>query len=513
MQSPQRRPVIAGQGRRMDRAETWHTSAQDWCGPCVRRFRSIHPRIARVTGRPQRSQRLGDLCVIVSSALVILLSPFVAASSQQPETIVLAPVRAGLDPISLPQLDTLEAAVADHLRDARAAFEETPPNASPRDLADAYGAVGRVFHAYEFFDAADACYRNAAILRPSDSRWPHLRAYLLQQTGRFEDAVPLYLAARRAAPDDYAAAVHLGETYLGLGRIADAREQFDAMSMRYPAASNAGLGEIALRERRYKEAIAHLEAALARFPSATSLEYSLGMAYRGLGRMDEARAHLLRRGSGGVRVADPIVDELQTLARGERAFVMRGRQAYEAGQFQAAADAFRKAAAAAPADAIPHVNLAAALAQLGDANGAAAQLEIAVRLDPDDESALLNLSILLADRARYREALQHLDDSHRRFPDRAPTATTLARLLASSPDRSIRDGPRAFDVATTVYQREPSPAHGETVAIALAELGRCDEAEEWMRRAIGEADGGKDAPEAARLRREAGRYASRPCRP
>ena len=462
---------------------------------------------------PRRSPRLRDLCVISCCALTVFLSVFAAASSQEPETIVLAPVRAGLDPIAFPQLDTLEAAVADHLRGARATFEKTSPKASARDLADAYGSLGRVFHAYEFFDAADACYRNAAILRPSDSRWLHLRAYLLQQTGRFEDAVPLYLAARRAAPEDYAAAVHLGETYLGLGRIADAREQFETMAMRYPAASSAGLGEIALRERRYQDAIAHLEAALARFPSATSLEYSLGMAYRGLGRMDDARAHLQRGGTGGVRVADPIVDELQTLVRGERAFVMQGRRAYEAGQYQVAADAFRKAAVAAPADAIPHVNLAAALAQLGDANGAAEQLAIAVRLDPDDETTLLKLSILLADRERYREAVQHLDESHRRFPDRPATATTLARLLASSPDRSIRDGQRAFDVATMVYQREPSPAHGETVAIALAELGRCDEAVDWMRRAIDDADRAKDTAEAVRLRSEASKYAARPCRP
>jgi Flp pilus assembly protein TadD len=228
--------------------------------------------------------------------------------------------------------------------------------------------------------------------------------------------------------------------------------------------------------------------------------------------MEEARTHLQRRGPGSVRVADPIVDALQTLPRGERAFVMQGRRAFEAGQFQAAADAFRKAAAAAPDDATPHVNLAAALARLGDVNGAAEQLAIAVRLAPDDEPTLLNLSILLADRERYREAVQHLEESHRRFPDRAPTATTLARLLASSPDRSVRNGQRAFDLATAVYEREPSPAHGETVAMALAELGRCDEAADWMRRAIEEADR-TNAAEATRLRGEAGKYAARPCRP
>jgi hypothetical protein len=63
-----------------------------------------------------------------------------------------------------------------------------------------------------------------------------------------------------------------------------------------------------------------------------------------------------------------------------------------------------------------------------------------------------------------------------------------------------------------VYQREPSPVHGETVAMALAELGRCDEASDWMRRAIEDAERATDAAEAARLRGEAGNYAVRPCR-
>jgi tetratricopeptide (TPR) repeat protein len=237
------------------------------------------------------------------------------------------------------------------------------------------------------------------------------------------------------------------------------------------------------------------------------------MAYRGLGKLDEARAHLQRRGSVGVRVADPMVDDLQTLVRGERAFVLLGRRAYDAGQFQAAADAFRKAATAAPADATPHVNLALALAQLGDEKGAVEQFETAFRLDPADEATLLNLSILLSNRERYRDAVERLDESHRRFPDRAPTATTLARLLASAPDRSVRDGQRAFDLATAVYTREPSPAHGETVALALAELGRCDEAANWMRRAIEDADRAKDTAESVRLKNELPRYANRPCRP
>ena len=124
-----------------------------------------------------------------------------------------------------------------------------------------------------------------------------------------------------------------------------------------------------------------------------------------------------------------------------------------------------------------------------------------------------NLSLALLGQLSHLKAIAALDEGHRQFPDRVPTATTLARLLASSPDRSLRDGQRALDLAMTVYDREPSPVHRETVALALSELGRCDEAADWMTRAIAEAERAKDKSEAARLKGELTRYTTRPCRP
>jgi tetratricopeptide (TPR) repeat protein len=516
----------------------------------------------------------------LAGAIAFLLSS-IAYSQERVGASVLAPARTGLEPVGLPSLDQLEATVADHLREARRAFEQAARSGRTGDLADAYGTLGRVLHAYEFFDAAEACYHNATRVRPTDATWLHLRGYLYQQSGRFDEAIDVYLGARRAAPDDHAVTVHLGEAFLAIGRNTEAQAAFQSTLERFPAVSNAGLGEVALRQGRYKDAVRHFEAALQRIPSATALEYSLAMAYRGLGRLDDARAHLTRRGSGGVRVSDPIVDGLQALMRGERAFVLQGRRAYDAGQYQQAADAFGKAVAAAPSSVTPHVNLALALAQLGNVDGAVEQFDAALRLDADnvdahtglgtllarlgrdreavdhlraafrqapddarvsaalisallklsledeaidvvthapafhtdDEDVLLRVSVALAARERYRDALMVLEDGHRTFPDRPSIATTLARLLAASPDVSLRDGQRALDLAMFVYMRTPLPVYAETVAIALAELGRCDEAADWMRQAIAGADGSKDAAEGVRLRREAGRYNQRPCRP
>jgi hypothetical protein len=64
-----------------------------------------------------------------------------------------------------------------------------------------------------------------------------------------------------------------------------------------------------------------------------------------------------------------------------------------------------------------------------------------------------------------------------------------------------------------VNDAEPAPAHAETIALALAELGRCDEAMNWMKRAVASAERGKNAAEAARLSGEIGKYQRAACRP
>jgi tetratricopeptide (TPR) repeat protein len=458
-------------------------------------------------------------------------------------TLVLAfvvPVSAQVLPV--PRLDDLEPAVSDQIRTQQqllgVLLEDGGASSSKR--ADGYGQMGRLFHVYEFFDSAEAAYLNALRLAPNDVTWLHLLGYLYQQTGQLEAAANRFEQAIRVQLNDRAAIVRLGQAYLGLNRLREAREQFQSVEAVFPMLSRNGLGEIALRERRYNEAVSHFRAVLERVPQASSVHYSLAMAYRGLGRLDEARAELEKRGSAGLNVGDPIVDGLQALVRGERGLVAQGRRAYEAGQYKEAATAFAKAIEAAPSSATARVNLGLTQLQLGNTAAAIVTLQQAFDLAPedtntsrelvrvllragrpddairvlgksysvnaDDEETLVSLSILLAQQNRFREAVTLLTEGNRRFPERTATATTLARLLASSPDRSLRDGQHALDLATAVHNAEPTPVHGETVALALAELGRCEEALSWMKRAIAEAGQESDAGEVARLKGEMGKY-------
>ena len=506
-----------------------------------------------------------------------------SAAAQIDADAVLPPARRRLLAVPLPRLDSLESPVAQQIRDVQRSFADLVANAGVTDtaVAEGYGSLGQVYHAYEFLDAAEACYRNATRLTPDDFRWLHLLGYLFQQSGRLEEAVPLYTAARAARPDDHVARLYVGDVYLRLNRLPEARAQFQATVGIFPAAAFDGLGHVALLEGRLEEAVAHFEAALQRVPESGPTHYSLAMAYRGLGRLDLAESHLRRVGPGGIRPVDPLVDNLQDLLRGERVHVIQGRLAYQSGEFKAAAEAFARAVDAAPASVDARVNLGAALAQTGDLSGAIRQLEAALgldsrsvathrslgaalahvdrhgeavdhlrvvtelapddiearrllagslsrlgreveaievlfsvtSLDPGDEDSLLSLTFLLADRARYREARDLVDRAHQLFPARPRTTTTLARLLATSPDVTLRDGSRALDLAVALFDADPTPVHRETVVMSLAELGRCGEAATWLQRAVDDARRGGDAELAARLEGEKPRYERGACRP
>jgi tetratricopeptide (TPR) repeat protein len=420
----------------------------------------------------------------------------------------LPPPRAGLQAVPIPQLDAVEPAVVEQLGAAERQLRDAiAQRAATRDLASAYGSLAQLFHAYEIFDSAEPAYLNAIRLAPGEVRWPYLLGYLYQQTGRFDEAMTKFQAVQQLQPGHRESSARLADVFLRVNRLREARERFRELTDVYPAFARNGLGEIALREGRFEEAADHFRRALERAPRATSLHYSLAMAYRGLGRLEQARVELEQRGPGGITLGDPTVDSLTGLVRGERLLVIQGRRALDGGDLRAAADWFTRAVAVAPQSTAARTNLGSVLVQLGEPDNAIEQFQEVTRLEPGDEDARLTLAILLSERLRFRDAVALLSEAYARSPQSVRTATTLARLLAASPDAGLRDGARALEIAMSVYTSDNSPVHAETVALALAELRRCSEALAWMRKAVAAAEQSGDAGEAGRLKGELGKYA------
>ena len=83
-----------------------------------------------------------------------------------------------------------------------------------------------------------------------------------------------------------------------------------------------------------------------------------------------------------------------------------------------------------------------------------------------------------------RSARAWLEEGTKRYPDDTMLVFVLARLLATCPDDSVRDGQRAFELAKKLYDGFNSLENAETLAMAYAEVGRFDDAVALQRNAI-----------------------------
>jgi tetratricopeptide (TPR) repeat protein len=160
-----------------------------------------------------------------------------------------------------------------------------------------------------------------------------------------------------------------------------------------------------------------------------------------------------------------------------------------------------------------HLRLADALRRVGRLDAALSSYRRVLDLAPDGEDGRFGEAMALAQLSRDAEARERLTDAMTRHPDQPAFPQALARLLAASPDPQVRDGRRALDIARTLAKEHQTTSVAETMAMALAELGRFDEAVEWQRLAMSvAADAGH--PEAAQ--RMAGNLAlyqrHEPCR-
>jgi len=369
------------------------------------------------------------------------------------ETDFLPPPKPALIAIHFPDLSKLGNDVRDQItlqQDSLAATVKQPAVSNAK-LSEAYGEMGEVYHAYSLTSPARECYSNASQLAPNDFRWIYLLAKLDQVEGRVEDAIRRFQTAASLNPQLVAAHVNLGNIFLEVNRPEDAERSFSAaLKMQQSASAYYGLGQVALSRRRYADAVTYFEKALELAPAANRIHYALAMSYRGLPDPEKAKLHLAQQGAVGLRVGDPLMDEVLAFVRAERLYLVRGKQAFEAQRYHDAVAEFRKAIAANPDSVAAHINLGAALTQLGNLQLAIEEFEKSLALDPKNTNAQYN----------------------------------LAALLATSRQAKLRDGNRALKLAQSLYAATGSLQDGALVGLALSELNRCDEAARWQEKLL-----------------------------
>ena len=104
-------------------------------------------------------------------------------------------------------------------------------------------------------------------------------------------------------------------------------------------------------------------------------------------------------------------------------------------------------------------------------------------LDKSPGSPRMQYSLAIAEikGGRYADARRVLEEALAANPGSQLFVNALARILATAPDASVRDGPRALQMAKTLFDATRSPDVGVTYAMALAQTGNYDEAVKLQR--------------------------------
>ena len=339
-------------------------------------------------------------------------------------------------PIALPDVSRLAASVQTQVRERHAAlmarFEDrTTP---PADLGAAYGDLGLILMAAEFYQVAASCYLSAQALVPDDARWPYYLGHLYRRQGEPVKAAQFFSRALDLRPADTPTLIWLGETYLDQNRPDQAEPMFLRALSQEPgsAAPLSGVGRAALAKQDFARAVDHLERALIAEPRALSLHYSLAAAYRSMGQLDRASAHVAQRGTGRPTPRDPLMEAFAAVLQSPLNFETQGLRALESGQVAQAADLFRKGLALAPDDPKLLHRLGTALFMQGDVAGSVRQFEEALRRAPDFPRAHFGLGMVLNLSGQKAGAIEHFAAAVKYQPDYLEARLALADALGSA---------------------------------------------------------------------------------
>ncbi|MCP4409542.1 MAG: tetratricopeptide repeat protein [Gammaproteobacteria bacterium] len=316
-----------------------------------------------------------------------------------------------LQPIPMPNVTNTELAVQEVLRVARAelAVMMADEQADSAALATAYGEMGELYHVHHIYVPAESCYRNAMALVPEVFRWPYYLGYLAQQSNQLDLAGEGLQQALKIRPDYAPAQVRLAQVLIEQNKHEQAepllRHTLKIEGLR--GTSLFGLGRIALARRDFEKAIALLKEALENKPQALRIHYTLAMAYRGLGNIDQAKIHLAQFGDGKPDIADPEVDRLKELMSGVKTYYHHALGAVRTRQYDVAAKAFAAGLKHEPENVNARVSLARALYLSGESQEALVQLQASVQQAPDNAMAQFLLGILLNENGNTQQAILH----------------------------------------------------------------------------------------------------------
>jgi tetratricopeptide (TPR) repeat protein len=363
-------------------------------------------------------------------------------------------------------------------------------------------------------------WKQTSYWRNSETLWTHTLActpenyfahgdlgVALTEQGRLDEAIEHLQKALEIHPGHPECHNNLGNALLQAGQVDEAIEHLQKALQINPGDEEAcyNLGNALLQKGNVDEAIAHYQKALQIKPDFTEAHNNLGNALLQKGRVDEAITHCQEAIQLKPDYAEAHFNLANVLAR-------QGKSSDAIGQYQ-------KAIKIKPGYADAHYNLGVVLARQGRLDEAVEQYRETIGMRPDDVNAHGNLAKVLAAQGKFDEAVKEYQRTVELAPDSArahfgfgqalqsqgdikaamaeyrrtmelnskhlPAHLSLAWLLATSPEASLRDGNQAVELAREAERLGggESPQLLDTLAAAYAEAGQYPKAVETAKRA------------------------------
>jgi tetratricopeptide (TPR) repeat protein len=238
-------------------------------------------------------------------ALLVLAASFLAATGPlHAEALV--------KPVPTPDLSQLPPAKAEDLRKTRETFEKSKLSLVGDPLAEAYALLGAAYARVGFNDAAMVAIEDAALLAPKDGRWVYAQGVLARAQKQNAVAQNYFDIALQLNQDYLPIRITVARSKIDNGDLDGARKLLADYVAKHTdqAMPYAMLGEIALRQKRYAEAVDQTQRALAIEPKATRLYATLAEAQTGAGNAPAAADARAKAGDVSPVLIDPLGDGL-----------------------------------------------------------------------------------------------------------------------------------------------------------------------------------------------------------
>ena len=304
----------------------------------------------------------------------------------------------------------------------------------PQD-AEAVGELGMLLDSYHRSEDAVLCYRRAHLLAPAAFKWLYYWGSLLLRENKMGEALPLLTSALRLEPEYLPASLKVGEALLGAGKTEEAGKAYEGILTEYPDTAEAyyGLGRVKAALGDQAAAAEFYGKACQLFPTYGAAHYGLAMAYRKLGRMQEAKeqASLHERNNYIVPpLPDPFRDELRALDRSAATHLERGVQLEQVGRVDDAIAETEKSLELDPRLAKAHLNLLILYGKKGQVKQAEEHYKALLALGPDQfPDAYYNYGVLLVDKGKFDEAEQAFRKTLALAPSNDAAHNNLGYLL------------------------------------------------------------------------------------